>query len=140
GPTTVYHYDGLGRVDHIVHTAASGAALGDFGTVYDVAGRAQSDTSNRQAQSYTYDATDQLLSDGLRAYSYDANGNRTGVIGPGNQLLSYGGWDYTYDAEGNRTSQTRSDGSEQWTYGYDNANQLVWAEQRVPDWAGGGDG
>ncbi len=65
-------------------------------------------------------------------YSYDAAGNRNGagdVIGPGNQLLSDGVWNYTYDAAGNLIQKVGvSPGPDKnltWTYTYDNLNALT---------------
>src|SRR5262249_54475186 len=138
--TSSYTYDALGRITHLVHTGASNNVLDDFVYTYDLAGRLTSDTDNGQTQTYTYDATDQLLSDGTGEYSYDANGNRTMAgydIGPDNQLLSDGTWNYTYDAEGNRIGKTKVDGSEKWAYTYDFNNHLLSAEQSVPIPGGG---
>ena len=65
-------------------------------------------------------------------FTYDAAGNRTGagvVIGPGNQLLSDGVWNYTYDAAGNLIQQVGvSPGPDKnltWTYTYNNLNELT---------------
>ena len=60
--------------------------------------------------SYTYDADNELTSDGVASYSYDANGNRTMTgytIGTGNQLLNDGTFTYTYDADGNMTEKSK---------------------------------
>jgi RHS repeat-associated protein len=69
-------------------------------------------------------------------YGYDANGNRknTGyTTGTGNQLTNDGTWTYTYDAEGNLQKKSKGSLLETWTYGYDNLNHLVWAEDRQTD-------
>jgi YD repeat-containing protein len=62
---------------------------------------------------YTYNALNQLTSDGSDTYEYDDNGNpiktngqTTHAYDRANQLLSYGGSSYAYDGEGNRVSQT----------------------------------
>src|SRR5207253_8393273 len=38
-----------------------------------------------------------------------------------------------YDAEGNLTKKSRSPSSDTWTYGYDNANHMVWARDSATD-------
>jgi RHS repeat-associated protein len=59
-------------------------------------------------------------------YQYDTNGNRSNyVIGDNNQILSDGIYNYTYDAEGNRTSKTNIETGEITTYTWDNRNRLV---------------
>src|SRR6266481_4257777 len=47
---------------------------------------------------------------------------------PGNQLLNDGTWEYTYDAEGNETEKYNASTEDDWTYGYDNRNELVKAQ------------
>lgn len=64
--------------------------------------------------SYTYNAANQMTSDGSNTLTYDANGNLTGdgVTGytwdRANRLLATGGYDYTYDGLGNRITSTVS--------------------------------
>ncbi|MBI1917342.1 MAG: hypothetical protein HYS12_21795, partial [Planctomycetes bacterium] len=89
--------------------------------------------------SYTYDYTDQLTNDGTKAYSYDANGNRTMsgyTTGADNQLTNDGVYTYTYDNEGNLTKKSKGASAETWTFGYDNRNQLTGVTERSTD--GGG--
>ncbi len=89
--------------------------------------------------SYTYDSTNQLTNDGTKAYSYDANGNRTMTgyqTGAGNRLTNDGVYTYTYDDEGNLSKKSKGASAETWTYTYDNRNQLVGVTERSTD--GGG--
>jgi YD repeat-containing protein len=75
-----------------------------------------------------------LLGDGIRGYSYDANGNRamTGYqTGSDNRILSDGTWNYVYDNVGNVIKKTNIFTGETWLYGYDNANQMTAAEHRA---------
>jgi RHS repeat-associated protein len=46
-----------------------------------------------------------------------------------NQLASDGVWDYTYDAAGNMTMKSKGYFQETWVYGYDHANQLISARK-----------
>ena len=85
---------------------------------------------------YTYDATNQLVSDSTTSYSYDANGNRTMAgytTGPANQITSDGTWTYTYDNEGNIIKKSMGPSAETWTYAYDNLNRLVSAQDHATD-------
>ena len=61
------------------------------------------------------------------SYSYDDNGNRTNEgyeTGENNQLLSDGVYLYEYDAEGNRTKQTNTEAGEVTEYYWDYHNRL----------------
>ena len=87
-----------------------------------------SETDNGTTTNYGYDGSGQLVSEGNTTQSYDLNGNRIGpsyVIGPDNQLLSDGTYNYTYDADGNEATKTNIATGDKWTYGYNNADQLV---------------
>src|SRR5204863_8990945 len=94
--------------------------------------------TNTGSHTYSYDAASQLTGDGTNGWSYDLNGNRTNtgyVTGSDNRLTSdvVSGvtWNNTFDNEGNLTQKTKSGGSETWTYGYDNLNQLISVTQVV---------
>ncbi len=52
------------------------------------------------------------------------------VTGEENQITTDGVWTYTYDAEGNITQQSKGSNAETWTFGYDNLNHLIWAQDR----------
>jgi RHS repeat-associated protein len=53
--------------------------------------------------------------------------------GSNNQLQSDGVWNYTYDAEGNEAKKVNVSSGVAWTYGYDNANHLTVAQQWSKD-------
>jgi RHS repeat-associated protein len=81
----------------------------------------------------TYDADNQVLTDGVNTLTYDANGNRTNngsTPTTGNQLSTDGTWNYVYDANGNVTSKTIASTGEQWTYTYDQRNELLTANHK----------
>ncbi|MGD2136899.1 MAG: RHS repeat-associated core domain-containing protein [Gammaproteobacteria bacterium] len=94
--------------------------------------------------SFGYDALDRLaVADGdfgSRAYDYDLNGNRTGLVSgtaaiaygytPGsNRLASEDGWSYTLDANGNTTARLDSEGTGRF-YTYNSHNRLISATKR----------
>jgi hypothetical protein len=97
-----------------------------FNYQFDASGRVTSATSlATPASNYGYDSQ-----------GYDANGNRIGpgyVVGPGNQLRSDGVWNYSYDAEGNLAGKASIATGETWTFRYDNINHLTHVEQRSAD-------
>jgi RHS repeat-associated protein len=128
--TTAYSYDDSSRVTAITNKNGSNATLSYYNNSYDSADRITAETWNSGGTSgthtYTYDSINQLTNDGARAYSYDANGNRTMAgyqTGTANRLTNDGTYTYTYDGEGNLTGKSKS--GETWTFGYDNLNQLV---------------
>ena len=134
--TTVYTYDLQGNVTGIQSKDASGATIDEFDYVYDLTGNLTSETDNGTTTNYTYDNQGQLTGDGTNSYGYDANGNRnngSNTPGTGNQLTTDGVWNYTYDKEGNESKKVNISTGETWTYGYDNKNQLIWAEDRASD-------
>ncbi len=62
------------------------------------------------------------------SYSFDENGNRTMSgydIDPNNQLASDGVYNYTYDAEGNRLTKTNISTGDKEEYTWDHRNRLV---------------
>ena len=75
---------------------------------------------------------DELTNDSLVAYSYDLNGNRTMpgyITGVANELTSDGIWNYSHDKNGNLTGKTNISTTEVWSFGYDNCNRLISAQQ-----------
>ena len=140
-PGVTYTYDDSGRLTKIVQ----GAATVSF--TYDAAGRRTGMTlPNGIGAAYTYDAASQLTSIvyakpdasllGDLVYTYDTNGQRTGVsgslaqvnlpailtnatYGPANRLTNWDGTAISYDANGNITN----DG--QRAYTWDARNRLV---------------
>jgi RHS repeat-associated protein len=154
-------YDSTGNLTNLLYQVGNGATLADFqyeyapGAVVGVVGTGGpsglantsgesvngdllSETDNGVTTGYQYDTTGQLTSDGGTSQTYDANGNRNGpsyMVGPDNELLSDGTNNYTYDADGNETSKTNIATGETWTYGYNNANQMISAVETTADGA-----
>jgi RHS repeat-associated protein len=136
--TSVIAFDDSGRQTAITHKNAAGASLSYYNYGYDNADRVTSQTWNsgttNGSAAYTYDVTNQLLTDSVATYKYDLNGNRTMTgytTGTDNRLSSDGTWNYTYDSEGNLTQKTKIVGSETWTYGYDNLNHMTSVTQVI---------
>jgi RHS repeat-associated protein len=133
---TSYLYDVDMRLSNQQQLSGSGTVLANFTYTYDQASRLSTETDNGVTTSYTYDAVNQLTSDGTRNYSYDLSGNRTGGsnnTGSANQLTTDGAWNFTYDNEGNLTKAVRISDGLTWTYSYDNENHLTGAQQRATD-------
>jgi RHS repeat-associated protein/uncharacterized protein (TIGR03000 family) len=85
-----------------------------------------------ETRDYSYNATDELLGDGVGTFDYDLAGNRntTGyVTGPKNQYLSDGVFNYFYDGEGNLDHKVRVSDGERTTFTYDHNNQLTNVEK-----------
>ena len=125
-------------MSNLQHVTGAGANLSNYTYTYDLASRVTTEKLNGTVTTYSYDATNQLTNDGS-AYTYDLNGNRTMTgyqTGPGNQLLNDGTWGYVYDNNGNVIKKSKGASAETWTYGYDNANHLLWARDAATD---GGD-
>jgi RHS repeat-associated protein len=127
--TTSYTYDQAGNVTDIIEKAGT-VTLEHFAYTYDQAGQLSTEVDNGGTPiTYLYDADGQLtdvVSASSTAYSYDANGNRTGTgitTGTGNELTGDGTYTYTYDSEGNRL--TKRSGTDITTYTYDNMNHLT---------------
>jgi RHS repeat-associated protein len=131
-----YSYDADNRLSNLQQGNGSGTAFANYTYGYDTASNVKTETLNSTTTTYSYDATNQLTSDGRNSFTYDATGNRknTGyTTGTGNQLTNDGTWTYSYDAEGNLTKKTKGTNAETWTFGYDAVNHLVWVEQRQTD-------
>ena len=129
-------YDATGRLQTLQAKNGSGTTLENFTYTYDLASRVTSQQLNGATTSYQYDATNQLTSDGLHSYGYDANGNRTMTgytTGTGNQLTNDGTYTYTYDAAGNLIKKSEGASAQTWTYAYDNRNQMIGATERATD-------
>jgi RHS repeat-associated protein len=135
-----YSYDAAGRLQNLQHKNGSSTVLANYTYTYDLASRVTSETLNGAAPTtYVYDNTNQLTNDGTKAYSYDANGNRTMTgytTGADNQLTNDGVYTYSYDAEGNLTKKSKGASAETWTFTYDNRNQMTGVTERSTD--GGG--
>ncbi|MBQ3351048.1 MAG: right-handed parallel beta-helix repeat-containing protein [Thermoguttaceae bacterium] len=124
--TWTYGYDPVGQVTSEVFVGLNASDNYSASYVYDVNGNRTSAVINGVEHSYTYNAMNQLLSDGEFTYTYNANGSlltktnvETGEVWTysWNQkeelvavVSSIGeSWEYTYDANGNRTSVTHTD-------------------------------
>ena len=140
--TTIYSYDNANRVTTILHDNASNATLSYYAYNYDAADRVTSQNwktgSTTGAETYTYDAASQLLTDatasGTSTYTYDANGNRTIAgyqTGTGNELTNDGTWTYTYDQAGNMTQKANANNQTVVTYSYDNMNHLTAVNETI---------
>lgn len=114
--TWTYGYDLAGQLTSAVFAAAAGSHLADqsYAYTYDAAGNRITAEINGVVSNYTYNAMNQLLSDGEAEYTYDANGNMTSktVIATGEV------WTYTWNQDGEMISASSSTG-EQYIYEYD---------------------
>jgi RHS repeat-associated protein len=139
--TTSYSYDNAMRVTAITNKNAAGTTLSYYDTTYDNANRATSDTWSSTVgtttysgtRNYSYDRSSQLLSDGVKTYTYDFNGNRqtagtqTYQTAADNRMTTDGVWTYTYDNEGNLLQKAKGSGASAvtWNYGWDNLNRMT---------------
>jgi RHS repeat-associated protein len=102
GSSILFTYDSLSRVDLETRLAADGTITRQIDYDYDEVGNRKGVTdlmSGVQSES-TFDAMDQLVSDGTRTFAYDDNGNTRKII-DGTAVSQY-----TYDA---RAQLTRVD-------------------------------
>jgi RHS repeat-associated protein len=132
--TTAYGYDAAGRTTSILHDTAAGGIIDGFNYAYNAAGQVSLQNSALGPNATdSYDAAGQLLSDGTKTNSFDAEGNRTNagdVTTTGNELTTDGTWNYSYDATGDETLKVNISIGAVWSYGYDNANRLVSAQHK----------
>ncbi|MDX2081740.1 MAG: DUF6531 domain-containing protein [Terrimicrobiaceae bacterium] len=123
----------------------------DVTKTYDAAGRLLTLTNTVASSTYTYDAANQLLSESITisgltgarvvGYTYDADGNRDSLTGPGGQVVTYSYTDrnqvasvvadgppplatFAYDAAGNRITKALENGITA-SYNYDDAGRLT---------------
>ncbi len=136
GSTSIL-YDALDRVTGINYYYGSGSALGSIVYSYDSANNLTSETDNGGTPtSYTYNKSNELTEAGTTTYAYDAEGNRTqagtftySTPNGGNELTNDGTWTYLYDAVGNITE--KFNGTDTWTYSYDNDNHMLTAKEEL---------
>ena len=130
--TSTFSYDSVGRLTNLQHLNGTGSNLASYTNTYDVANRITAETLNGGAPTtYSYDAANELTNDSQVTYTYDLNGNRTMTgyaTGPANELTSDGTWDYFYDKNGNQIGKRNPSTGEVFSYGYDNRNRLVSAQ------------
>jgi RHS repeat-associated protein len=104
--TVNYSYDTLARLLN------ANDGTNSYGYSFDRAGNRLSQTVNGLTTSYSYNAANQLTSDGVNTHTYDPNGNLTsdGVTAyswdRANRMLSAGDHSYAYDGNGVRILQT----------------------------------
>ena len=138
--TSVYSYDGIGRLIGLVDTNGNGATLVSDSWTFDAAGRMTSMSTLDGMTTYSLDNTNQLTGavSGYQAsesYAYDANGNRINsgyVTGPDNQLLSDGSYNYSYDNNGNLILRTRISDHSTTVYTYDYRDRLTSVVSKDP--------
>ncbi|MEK6282278.1 MAG: RHS repeat-associated core domain-containing protein [Acidobacteriota bacterium] len=133
GVVTTSQYDGLNRLTRLTH-AKTGNTLADFQYQFDAASSITQIIDGVGAHNYTYDTRDRLTAASHpnqtnENYTLDDVGNRTAshqgssyTTQVFNRLTAANGATFGYDANGNMTSQ--SDGSNSWTYTWDNENRL----------------
>lgn len=120
GRITTYTYDNLNRLTNIVYNSSSNFA--DY--VYDDMSRLTEATNQIGTVSFNYDNRNRLTSttdvfNHEIEYSYDENGNRTGMELDGQPHALY-----FYD-EANRLTQMRDEVNAHYTFNYDAANRLT---------------
>ena len=142
--TASYSYTPAGQVQSISYLQG-GSAIDSFNYAYDAAGRVTSAGSGPGVttggtMTYSYDGSGQLTGvSGAWAnnYQYDLAGNLTSIGGQAvtvdldNRLTSDATYTYQYDNEGNLTEKTNQTSEDTWFYTYNNANQMVSAQERT---------
>jgi RHS repeat-associated protein len=121
GSFTEYEYDAQSRLIRETSKNANGIVSRQVGYTYDGVGNRLTRTNygTGATVSYTYNANNQLVSDGANTYTYDANGNTVTQSSTGGNLTRY-----TYDAL-NRLAQVTLPGNTTLTYSYDAAGNRV---------------
>jgi RHS repeat-associated protein len=132
--TTMYSYDNADRVTAITTKSSTSTTLAYYDYAYDAANRVTVlTTMSGGAETFTYDAASQLLTDHLNGsptttYSYDNNGNRNMsgyTTGTENETTNDGTYTYTYDNVGNMIEQAAATGGTVMYYTYNQKNQVT---------------
>jgi RHS repeat-associated protein len=125
---TTYNYDGIGRLTQIEHQGLS-ETFANYSMTHDAASRITSINDANYSYDSTDQLIDaEYDNQADETYEYDETGNRTNYeIGANNQILSDGVYNYTYDAEGNRISKTNIDPNitDTTIYAWDHRNRLI---------------
>jgi len=139
GSSVTYDYDSLSRLKTETYKDSGGAVVRQLSYSYDAVGNRLTLNDNGTTLTYSYDANDQLTSDGASTYTYDTNGNTlsrsagsssvrydydslnrlTKLTQPDSSTLTY-----VYDADGNRVRSVGPGGS---------TNFVVDPTSRVPE-------
>ncbi|QIR40677.1 hypothetical protein HCG51_30950 [Tolypothrix sp. PCC 7910] len=144
GTYTTYTYDAADQLTDISNYTANGTVNSYQRYAYNNLGRKTSVTTAEGKTTYEYDASGQLtrafldytnasLTDQDLRYVYDGAGNRISSTVNGvttnytannlNQYTQVGSATYTYDADGNLIKVV--DGTQTWTYVYNDENRLI---------------
>jgi YD repeat-containing protein len=125
---TTYGYDNDSRLTTLSNALGStGSTVLNNSMSYDADSQLTTLTTPDGTSTLTYDHDGQLTSASLtsEAYTYDANGNRTGTgitTDANNEVQTEGAYDYAYDANGNLITQTTiaTGATENFTWDYRN--------------------
>ena len=154
GKVTAYTYDAAGRI--LTETATVSGTSATITHTYTKNGQKLSDQNASLTVTYTYDAMGRMVeqseSDGtVKAYQYDANGNRTQfflvcneteelnqsyIYDPMNRLVEMGSDNativkYAYDANGNRTMMQCPQSGVYTGYEYNRAGLVIQVDNYV---------
>jgi RHS repeat-associated protein len=122
GSVENYSYDTKGRLSRQLRTGTNPL---DISHVYDAVGNRTQINRNGVPTNFTFNASDQLISDGAGTYAYDANGNLASIAGgpraasfaydAEDQLIAISGTaspaQFDYDADGNRVRMSGPGGA-----------------------------
>jgi fibro-slime domain-containing protein/RHS repeat-associated protein len=112
GSIVEYDYDALARLKTETYKDSGGAVTRQLSYTYDAVGNRLTLNDNGANTTYSYNASDQLTSDGSSTYTYDSNGNTL------SKSVGAGLVRYSYDARNRLTQITQPDTSTV-TYVYD---------------------